>query len=326
LEHSAVVDWLLEPANPSVRYFALLDLLGRGPRDAEVVRAREEIMGSDPVVRILSRQSAGGFWGRAEDYYARSKYKGTIWNLILLAELGVSGKDERIKNACEFVIERSQDESGGFCAMPRVAGEKRRGLVPCYTGNMAFALIRFGMGRDERVLRAVEFLTRYQRFDDGDGRPKGFPYDGHLDCYGKHTCYAGVVKTLKALAEIPPGRRDADMKRTVETGAEFLLIHHLYKRSHDLSKPAQKRWTDLGFPQFWDTDALEMLLILTKLGIGDERMSDAIELIEGKRGEDGRWKLERSYNGRTLVRIERDGTASKWVTLGALTALGRLGS
>ena len=43
--------WLLEsdPANPSIRYFALRDLLDRSIDDPEVCLAREAIMKSGPV-------------------------------------------------------------------------------------------------------------------------------------------------------------------------------------------------------------------------------------------------------------------------------------
>lgn len=39
------VSWLLEPdpANPSVRYFAPIDLLGKAPGDAEVLQARSKV-------------------------------------------------------------------------------------------------------------------------------------------------------------------------------------------------------------------------------------------------------------------------------------------
>jgi hypothetical protein len=107
-------------------------------------------------------------------------------------------------------------------------------------------------------------------------------------------------------------------------GAEHLLKHHLFKRSHDTSMIAKPRWTNLGFPLLWDTDALEMLEVLTDLGYRDERMEDAIELVLSKRMPDGKWRNERSYNGRILTTIERQGAVSQWVTLRSLSVLKRL--
>jgi hypothetical protein len=71
----------------------------------------------------------------------------------------------------------------------------------------------------------------------------------------------------------------------------------------------------------WDTDALETLLVLLRLGIRDPRLQDAVDLVTAKRDAQGRWILENTYNGRFRVNIERKGRPSKWVTLRALEAL-----
>jgi hypothetical protein len=120
----------------------------------------------------------------------------------------------------------------------------------------------------------------------------------------------GVVKDLKAITAVPCEERSAALNRVASSGAEHLLEHHLFKKSHDLSMISKPRWTQLGFPLFWDTDALEMLEVLTDLGYRDERMEEAIELVLSKRMPDGKWKNERSYAGRLLTTLERQGEAS----------------
>ncbi len=71
----------------------------------------------------------------------------------------------------------------------------------------------------------------------------------------------------------------------------------------------------------YQTDVLEILAILTKLGVRDERMDEAVGLVTKKRGADGRWKLESTFNDRTLVAIEAKGEPSRWITLRALRVL-----
>ena len=71
----------------------------------------------------------------------------------------------------------------------------------------------------------------------------------------------------------------------------------------------------------WNTDILEILDILTRLGYRDERMNEAIEVVLSKQGEDGRWRQENRFNGRFATTIERNGATSKWVTLNALKTL-----
>jgi hypothetical protein len=63
------------------------------------------------------------------------------------------------------------------------------------------------------------------------------------------------------------------------------------------------------------------LEVLTDLGY---QMDDAIELILSKRAPDGKWKNERSYAGRIITTIERQGAPSQWVTLKAMATLRKL--
>jgi hypothetical protein len=71
----------------------------------------------------------------------------------------------------------------------------------------------------------------------------------------------------------------------------------------------------------WDSDALEVLLILAQLGYREPRMQEAAELVLEKQDDQGRWILENTFNGRFQVNIEQKGKPSKWITLTALRAL-----
>jgi hypothetical protein len=242
-----------------------------------------------------------------------------------LAELGAGGSDKRMQKLAAFLIANSQDQaSGGFAVQssPRGGGDHAK-VIPCLTGNMLFSLLRFGkLPDDPAVKSAIDCITTYQRFDDGVPQaPKGWPYTRYPNCYGKHTCHMGVVKSLKALAEIPPEARGEAVKLTIARGAEFLLIHHLYKRSSDLSQVGNKRWLNLNFPRMYNTDYLEMLNMLVRLGYRDKRMQDAAGLLISAQDKDGRWHMGKSYNSRLLVSLEKDGKPSKWLTLQALSVL-----
>ncbi|OGD21588.1 MAG: nitrogen fixation protein NifH [Candidatus Aminicenantes bacterium RBG_16_63_16] len=318
------VPWLLEEDNPSVRYFTLVDIVGLSPRDRRVAAARRAIMEKGIVPKILALQKESGYWESPEDFYIRTKYKGTVWQLIILAELGAGGSDPRIRKACEFVLEYSQDRtSGGFAYRgSRGGGGQHSAVIPCLTGNMVWSLIRLGRLRDARVRRGLDWITTYARFDDGESRaPKAWPYDKREPCWGKHTCHSAAAKFLKALAEIPEGERSADIRRTIDEATEYFLKHHIYKRSHNLNKAVKPKWEKFGFPTVWDGDALEVFEILARLGCRDSRMQDAADLIISKQDEQGRWLLENTYNGKFRANIERKDRPSKWVTLLALRAL-----
>ena len=318
-------DWLLEKNNPSIRYFTLRDILEKPKEDLELQEARQEIMKTGLVPVILAKQQKEGYWETAENFYT-AKYKGTVWQLLILAELGADIADVNIRKACEFILIHSQDrQSGGFAysTSAKKGGGRHSEVIPCLTGNMVWSLIRLGYLNDPCIKRGINWITNYQRFDDGIQESlKGWPYDRlKAACLGKHTCHMGAVKTLKALSEIPENQRSTDVKNTIEKGTEYILKHHIYKRSHDLNLVAKPGWLKFGFPLMYQTDILEILGILTQLGYKDERMQEAIDMLISKQDDWGRWNLENTFNGRFQVNIEQKGKPSKWITLKALKVL-----
>jgi hypothetical protein len=320
----AIIDWLLQPEDPAVRYLTLTRLLRRSERNPEVRKARREIMETGVVAEILERQEPEGCWGRPDSFYT-GKYKSTVWQLIVLAEHQADGRDQRVSRACEFILASSQDRgTGGFSQRraKRTGGGLPREVIPCLTGNLVWSLLRLGRGDDERVWRGIEWLTRFLRFDDGESAPPvGWPYAHWEMCYGRHACFMGVAKGLKALAAVPEERRSAAVRDTIHACSEFLLRHHVYRRSHDLARVAKPGFTRFGFPRMYQTDALEIARLLVDLGCTDPRLQDALALIASRRQPDGRWLLQDTFNGSFLVDVERKGEPSKWITLNALRVL-----
>ena len=98
-----------------------------------------------------------------------------------------------------------------------------------------------------------------------------------------------------------------------------------YLRNPDGTRKDKAGWKRFGFPLFYQSDALEVLDILTCLGVHDDRMQPAVDLVLNARKPDGAWLLDNTYNGKMWVDIEEKGKPSKWVTLRALRTLRRLG-
>lgn len=292
--------------------------------DLEVEKTKEKIMKIGVVPKILAKQETGGYWGIPENFYLRGKYKGTSWQLIILAEFGADGEDVRIKKACEFILKNSQDPKSG--AFSYISNEEGIGdpirVVPCLTANMAWSLVRFGYLDDERVQKAIEWLIKHQRFDDEPGQAPEWPYHLWKKCWDERTCHSIIVKSLKLFAEIPENKRTPEMEEYVVKGAEHMLNHHIHKRKK-YSERGQFKWLEFGFPLMWNIDTLEVLGLLTKLGYKDDRMQEAMDLMISKQNEEGKWILENTYNGRFVTNIERKGKPSKWITLNALRVLKR---
>jgi len=318
-------EWLLENTNPSVRYFTLKDILDKPEDDQAVQSAKLGIMQRGTVCKILDRQREPAYLQDYPKFYT-SKYKGLVWSLIVLAELGAAANPQ-ITEQCEYLFTNSQETKDGGFAMHTSAkngGGRITEVIPCLTGNMVWSLIRFGYLGDPRLQKGIDWIVKFMRYNDGiETEPQVLPYSRYEVCWGAHTCHMGAVKALKALSAIPPEHRTKEIKDAADRAAEFLLVHHIYKRSHDLSRVSKPGWCRFGFPQMYQTDVLEILDILTSLGYKDPRMDEAVELLISKQDDNGRWKLENTFNGRTLVSVERIGEPSKWITLRALRTLKR---
>jgi hypothetical protein len=319
-------NWLLEEENPSIRYFTLKDILDKPENDVAVQKARQGIMETGMVREILFRQQEPAYLQTYPSFYT-SKYKGLVWQLILLAELGADASSH-IRAQCEYILSNSQEKKdGGFSmhASAKTGGGRISEVIPCLTGNMVWCLIKFGYLDDPRLKEGIDWIIRYMRFNDGvEDTPQVTPYSRYDICWGKHTCHMGVVKTLKAFSIIPEEIRTDAIKNIIQKATEFILIHHIYKRSHNLSRVSKPGWLKFSFPLMYQTDALEILNVLIELGIKDSRMDEAINIVLSKQDEMGRWKIENMYiNERLLIPIEQKNAQSKWVTLRAMRVLKR---
>jgi len=320
------IHWLLEEENPSVRYFTLKDILDKPEDDPEVRRAKRTIMQTGMVPDILQKQQEPAYLQAYPRFYTY-KYRGLVWSLIVLAEYGADAAPQ-IKAQCEYILGHSQEtEDGGFSmnAAAKKGGGRITEVIPCLTGNMVWSLIRFGYLDDPRLQKGIDWITSYMRLNDGiEDDPQVSPYDRYEMCWGKHTCHMGVVKALKALSAIPGGRRTQAVKDTIDKAAEFMLIHHIYKRSHNLGRTSKPGWLKFGFPLMYQTDVLEILDILSELGIRDSRVNEALDLVVSKQDNMGRWRIGNTYNSdRILIPTGQKEEQSKWLTLKAVRVLKR---
>lgn len=319
-------EWLLEDTDPSVRYFTLKDIQGRPEDDRAVQDARQSIMQKGMVPDILFKQRDPAYLKNYPGFYTR-KYDGLVWTLILMSELGATVNDQ-IREQCEYLLAHSQETGDGGFSMHeavKTGGGRLSEVVPCLTGNMVWSLIRMGFFDNPGVQRGLNWLTRFMRFNDGEElEPQVPPYDRNETCWGRHTCHMGAVKALKAFGAVPKDKWTAEINDTVQRAVEFILIHRIYKRSHDVNRVSKPGWLKFGFPLMYQTDALEILDILTALHIKDSRMEDAVRVVIEKQDGAGRWKLENTYSSdRLLIPFGQLNEPSKWITLRAMRVLKR---
>jgi len=315
----SVVAWLLEPDQPSVRYYALTDLLDRSPHDPDVRAARAQIPRTGWASEILARQGPDGFWERREPRTVREylfflwfpEFSSTIWNAIVLADLGLTSADPRLRRTAERLF----DYKLGLSSMINLYHEEM-----CAVGNATRTLARFGYGDDPRVRRLYDWILDDQRADGGWNCSQGTP--GTLERW----------EPLAALAARPKAKRSHRMERAIERGAEFYLKRRLLHEG-----PRYAPWSRLHYPNHYFYDVLVGLDLLTQLGYADDRrLRPALNVLLRKQRRDGTWVIDRPNPDAPAsllhlhvrkvrpLQLETPGRPSKWITLTALRVLRRV--
>ncbi|MEP7216254.1 MAG: nitrogen fixation protein NifH [Anaerolineaceae bacterium] len=323
--------WLLETSSAPVRAQTLRSLYGRSDSDPDVRAAVALAMCQEPIASILAAQADEGYWDKPGPGYG-PKYRGSVWTLIFLGQLGADPGDPRISRACEYVLAHAQAVSGGFgmSANAELRAPPPSTVLHCLNGNLLRALITFGWLDDERVQRAIDWQARAITGEGFDGYFRSGTSGPGFCCAAnqRQPCAWGAVKALLGLSAVPEGRRSESVERAIETGAAFLLGRDPAIADYPIPSYATKpngSWFKLGFPLAYVTDMLQNLEVLCELDYGgDERLANARAKVLSKQDGEGRWKNEYAYNGKTVVDIERQGAPSKWVTLRACKVLSRM--
>lgn len=320
--------WLLETENPAVRYLALRDLMDLPSDDAELQSARRAAHQRGPIADVLDNMDAKGFWVAPGPGYL-PKYKSTVWALVLLAQLGAQvQEDERIYQACNYLLESALTEYGQFTMSGSPSG-----TIDCLQGNLLWSLLELGF-EDARLEKAVDWMARSLT---GEGIAPMSERHASLRYYaGKCApgfacgannnlpCAWGGTKVMLAFGKLPASWRTPLVERAIRQGIDFFFSVDLVKAEFPSGyndKPSGN-WWKFGFPVFYVTDLLQVAEALTSLGCGiDPRLAELLALIRDKQDENGRWQLEYDYSGKTWADFGAKKQPNKWVTMRALRVL-----
>jgi hypothetical protein len=114
----------------------------------------------------------------------------------------------------------------------------------------------------------------------------------------------------------------AEVRRARRRGEEYMLERRLFRR-RSTGEVIDPRWLQFSFPPWYHYDVLRGLEYLRDAGTrADERVAEAIGVVEANRGSDGRWPLQHVHAGETHVEMDDgEGQPSRWNTLRALRVL-----
>ena len=313
---NAVLEWLLD-SDPSIRWQVMRDLTNAP--DQEVTAERIKIATEGWGAQLLALQGADGSWA------------GTAWNhgwnstmhvLWLLREMGLDSASDEARHAVGLVRDNLHwmgwDWDGSwrgedFVGNPFFAGE----VEPCINGQVMAGGAYF----HQDCQRILDRLLAEQLSDGG--------WNCEAENGSTRSSFNTTICVLEALLEYElAGGNDPKVTESRLRGQEYLLERHLFRRKStgeaiERDREGSTVFTRFAFPTWWHYDVLRGLDYLRHAGAKpDARMAEAIQLVESKRGDDGKWKLEVKYPGNMPIKINNDeGQPSRWVTLHALRVL-----
>lgn len=304
-----VLSWLLDPADPSLRFRVGTELLDMPPDHRDLAACRQAIPSSPAAKRILDRMHPDGYWLQTNprtgqvlgDGVEYGSFATTHFCLSYLAELGMHRTDERVARAAERYLRLQLPD-----------GDWYRHFSCLYAYNIV-TFLRLGYRDDPRLMRSVDLLLASGRADGG------YLCELHEKPSGRsRSCIRGSAKALAAFAELGSPYIWHDSCRRLED--YFLERGGLYRRR----APEEFVHTDvhtLIFPFHWRAGLLEILLGLSRLGLGrDERLGRAWDVLESKADAQGRYPLEWSPS-QSPWKVGRRGEANGWITFYAYLAL-----
>lgn len=152
--------------------------------------------------------------------------------------------------------------------------------------------------------------------------------DGGFNCnyHRPGTTHSSMHTTLSVLEglhqfQIGSVQRSGALTSAVSKAEEFLLDHRLFRSSHT-GEVIDSKWLMLSYPSRWKYDILRVLVYFADSGHApDERMTDALRILQAKRRKDDAWPVQARHAGEVHFDMEQTGQSSRWNTLRALRVL-----
>jgi hypothetical protein len=299
-----ITSWLLE-GDPSIRWQVQRDLLNSSPTKHE--SERRKIAKEGWGARLLALQDSNGTWGGG--IYG-PKWTSTTYTMLTLRQLGLPSNNSQAKRACNIFLDKGFYTDGGI----NFFSYSLKYSEACVT-SMILALLTYFRYPDERIHSVASYLVG-QQMSDGGWNCESYKGATHSSFHTTMMALEGLYEYQSAYPE-----KKKMITQVRERGHEFLLAHRLYK-SHRTGKVFDEAMTRMTFPQRWRYDFIRALDYFRACDAPrDERMCDAIELLQKKQKKDGLWPLNSGMSGRKYFDLETAGQPSRWNTLRALRIL-----
>ncbi|TAL39398.1 MAG: hypothetical protein EPN93_01780 [Spirochaetes bacterium] len=333
--HDNPLRFLLASSAPEVRYLVLRDLLEESPGGVVLEEAYRGLAKSE---RILELKAVGNAGVMGDAAHFDILYRGTMWYFCEAAARGLDARDDTLAKSAEFLLQRSQLDSGGITLNWKPARE-----VSCRTGDLMRWMVRAGI-TDARIARGIGWIKKHQRHDGGWLH---CPLAGVLDMAsliflrrsgdgkrdreedaGTRSCVRATASCLAALIEARNLEPGGDLEKSIARGAEYFLNHRFFMGPERFEEPVccGLRGADYlksGYPVMSHYDALMGLQLAARAGFAsDPRTVPAFNHLVAGQEAGGTWPLEAYGAGMLFEKKSRAGTdGTGFITLNALLAM-----
>ncbi|MEA2644587.1 MAG: hypothetical protein QOG08_1613 [Chloroflexota bacterium] len=283
-----VVEWLLD-SDPAIRWQVMRDLTDASEDDvtAESARVATEGWGA----RLLALQRQDGHWDKSTPARLTSAEAINWWKSLPPERQGTLFP-EWTSTAWSLMLLRAF------------------GLDP------AGAPARQAIGRvREHVHGIVDRLVGEQMSDGG--------WNCEQENGSTRGSFHSTIDVLDGLLEYERATGGSPAVSAARLrGQEYLLERRMLRRL-STGEVIDSVFTQFSYPTYWHYDVLRGLDYMRAAGAdSDERMAEAIDVVESKRDADGRWPLENPHPGRMHFTMdEGEGSPSRWNTLRAMRVL-----
>ncbi len=315
-----IIRWLLK-GEPWIEYRTRVDLLEQSEKESEVLRARRAMIGH-PKIQTLLKELTN--WPGTVLSSHRSA-KQPFHRLSFIADLGLTRNDPPIGEIIGKVYEHISDE-GPFRLPMNVqkhfggSGSDEWAWALCDAPTIIYSLVKFGLGNDMQVQKAVNYLVRLVR---ENGWPCAVSKElGRFRGPGRKNdpCPYATLVMLKMLSQLDEWRDS----REAHIGTESLLT--LWEKSREMHPYMFYMGTDFRkskAPFIW-YDIVHVLDVLSQLDWtrNDRRMQEMMNIVRSKATE-GRYTPESEWKAWKDWDFGQKKKPSRWLTFLVLRILKR---
>jgi hypothetical protein len=310
-----VIDWLMQ-GDPAIRWQVLRDLTDASEDQVEAERRRIETEGWGAELiglRDPDGQWAGGAcfpgwvadqWraGNPPDFSDGQPWTSTLPTFATLRELGLDPASGSARETTALVAKNCRWEHDGQSYFD---GE----VEACINGRTLATGAYFGADVEALCSGLLD-----EQLEDGG-------WNCETEQGSTVSSFHSTICVLEGLLEYERANGALAVSGARKRGEEYLLQRHLFHslRTGDV---VQESWLQFAWPVQWHYDVLRGLDYFWSVGgRPDERIADAVGLLRDKQTEDGRWLMDRVYDGEVHFTFEGEGGPSRWNTLRAMRVL-----